>query len=180
MARYYFIVDDETGVVFRDEGAARDYALKIISELESDPGAAERLTEEIVKANGHDTLVTVRAWKAGTVSLSGGRPTDDALCATKATDVGVPVATLQARWSTLTAREREVMMGVANGLRNKAIAYALGVSEVTVKAHRRHMMLKMGAQTLVAFVRMSDALRRAPGATAPDLVTRASTETSDQ
>ena len=68
---------------------------------------------------------------------------------------------LEARWTTLTARQREVMACVVKGLRNKAIAADLGVSEVTVKAHRRQVMLKMGAGTLPELVRMSDALRGA-------------------
>lgn len=68
------------------------------------------------------------------------------------------LAGLRSRWSTLTIREREVMARVVKGLRNKAVAASLGVSEVTVKAHRRKVMLKMGARTLPDLVRMSDAL----------------------
>jgi FixJ family two-component response regulator len=68
------------------------------------------------------------------------------------------LAGLRARWSTLTMREREVMARVVKGLRNKAVGASLGVSEVTVKAHRRKVMLKMGARTLPDLVRMSDAL----------------------
>lgn len=68
------------------------------------------------------------------------------------------VAAIKAHWATLTAREREVMVRVVRGLRNKAIAVELGISEVTVKTHRGQVMLKMGARTLPDLVRMSDAL----------------------
>jgi FixJ family two-component response regulator len=71
---------------------------------------------------------------------------------------GNAIAALQARWATLTAREREVMAGVARGLRNKSIAIELGISEVTVKSHRGHVMSKMAARTLPDLVRMSDSL----------------------
>jgi FixJ family two-component response regulator len=68
------------------------------------------------------------------------------------------VAALKARWAILTAREREVMVRVVRGLRNKAIAVELGISEVTVKTHRGQVMHKMGARTLPDLVRMSDSL----------------------
>lgn len=68
------------------------------------------------------------------------------------------VAAIKARWATLTGREREVMVRVVRGLRNKAIATELGISEVTVKTHRGQVMLKMGARTLPDLVRMSDLL----------------------
>ena len=71
------------------------------------------------------------------------------------------VAAVKAGWATLTAREREVMVRVVGGLRNKTIAVELGISEATVKAHRGHVMLKMGARTLPDLVRMSDTLRQA-------------------
>jgi FixJ family two-component response regulator len=48
------------------------------------------------------------------------------------------------------------MVRVVRGLRNKAIAVELGISEVTVKTHRGQVMLKMGARTLPDLVRMSD------------------------
>jgi FixJ family two-component response regulator len=67
-------------------------------------------------------------------------------------------AALRERWSTLTTREIEVMAHVVMGSRNKEVATSLGVSEVTVKAHRRKVMLKMGARSLPDLVRMSDAL----------------------
>jgi FixJ family two-component response regulator len=57
--------------------------------------------------------------------------------------------------STLTRREREVMQHVTDGLMNKQIAYALGISEIMVKIHRASMMRKMGASSLADLVKKS-------------------------
>jgi FixJ family two-component response regulator len=62
------------------------------------------------------------------------------------------------RMATLTLRERQVMADVIRGLPNREIARALGISEVTVKAHRRQVMSKMGAPTFADLVRMSVSL----------------------
>jgi FixJ family two-component response regulator len=65
---------------------------------------------------------------------------------------------LQADFNSLTQREREVMVLVVAGRRNKEIASEIGISEATVKLHRGHVMQKMHALTLAALVRMADAL----------------------
>jgi RNA polymerase sigma factor (sigma-70 family) len=67
-------------------------------------------------------------------------------------------ASLRQRFDSLTAREREIMRLVARGLLNKQIAAELGLSEVTVKVHRGHVMQKMAAKSLAELVRMSDQL----------------------
>jgi FixJ family two-component response regulator len=67
---------------------------------------------------------------------------------------------LRRRWERLTPRECEVMKHVVRGVRNKQIAGELGRSEVTVKAHRRHIFEKMGAENLAELVRMSERLSR--------------------
>ena len=67
-------------------------------------------------------------------------------------------ACLRAHFATLTPRERDVMILVADGLMNKQIAGAIGISEVTVKIHRGHVMKKMGAKSLADLVRMADLL----------------------
>lgn len=66
---------------------------------------------------------------------------------------------LRKRFESLTAREREIMELVATGLLNKQIAATLGLSEVTVKVHRGHVMRKMSAGSLAELVRMSDRIR---------------------
>src|ERR1700758_5307288 len=69
------------------------------------------------------------------------------------------VSILQSRVDQLSSREREVMDLVVTGLINKQIGTQLGLSEVTVKAHRSHVMQKMGAASLAELVRMSDKLK---------------------
>lgn len=68
------------------------------------------------------------------------------------------VAGIRARFDTLSAREREVMALVTAGLLNKQIAAELGLSEITVKIHRGHVMRKMQAKSLPELVRLADRL----------------------
>jgi FixJ family two-component response regulator len=71
---------------------------------------------------------------------------------------------VQSRYETLTERERQVMFFVTAGKMNKQVAGELGLSEVTVKIHRRSAMTKMGAKTLADLVRMAQALDLHPEA----------------
>ncbi len=73
------------------------------------------------------------------------------------------VAELQGRFSSLTAREREVFMVVVTGRPNKLIAAQLDLSEMTVKVHRSQITRKMQAKSLVDLVRMADKLGITPG-----------------
>jgi FixJ family two-component response regulator len=63
---------------------------------------------------------------------------------------------LRNRYSLLTPRERQVMSLVASGLLNKQVAAELGISEITVKAHRGQLMRKMKAESFADLVRMVD------------------------
>jgi FixJ family two-component response regulator len=65
-------------------------------------------------------------------------------------------AAIRARLGQLTARERQVLDGVVRGRLNKQIAYDLGISEKTVKAHRGKVMEKMAAHTVAELVHMCD------------------------
>ena len=58
----------------------------------------------------------------------------------------------------LTSREREVMAWVVSGLSNKQVGGALGISEITVKAHRGQVMRKMQADSLPGLVTMASRL----------------------
>jgi FixJ family two-component response regulator len=62
---------------------------------------------------------------------------------------------LRARHATLSRREREVMSLVVSGLLNKQIGFELGISEITVKAHRGQVMRKMEANSLAQLVTMA-------------------------
>jgi len=70
----------------------------------------------------------------------------------------VRLSELRSRFQTLTARERQVLSLVIAGRLNKQIAGELGVSEMTVKMHRRQVMRKMQATGLAQLVRLADQL----------------------
>jgi FixJ family two-component response regulator len=77
--------------------------------------------------------------------------------------------TLQARFELLTPREREVFPLVISGIRNKQIAWRLGIREVTVQVHRGQIMRKMAAASFAELVRMGDQLSVSSATPAPIL-----------
>jgi FixJ family two-component response regulator len=122
----------------------------------------------IVFITGHgDIPMTVRAMKAGAIDFLAKPFRDqdllDAVTAAiqrdqKRREHEKAVADLKAHCGSLTAREREIMALVASGLMNKQIAAEIGLSEITVKIHRGHLMKKMGARSVADLVRMAEAL----------------------
>ena len=130
--------------------------------------AADGILLPIVFITGHgDVPMSVAAMKAGAIEFltKPFRDQDllDAVHRALELDSGrraaaTALAALQARFDSLTAREREVMALVAAGQLNKQIAAELELAEVTVKVHRAQVMAKMQARSLPELVRMADRL----------------------
>ena len=118
-----------------------------------------------------DIRTTVRAMKAGAVEFLTKPCADDvvldaieaALMRSRATlDQSAELRSLQDRYRSLSPREREVMALVVAGRLNKQVGADLGISEITVKAHRGRAMEKMMAGSFADLVRMSTTLGPAP------------------
>ena len=116
-----------------------------------------------------DVPMTVRAMKAGAVEFLTKPFKDDVLLdairgaierSLTALREESETQELRSRFASLTSREREVMSLVVSGLLNKQVGGELGISEITVKAHRGQVMRKMRADSLPDLVRMAARLGR--------------------
>jgi FixJ family two-component response regulator len=134
--------------------------------------AGERTDMPIIFITGHgDVPMTVKAMKAGAVEFLTKPFNDDVLLTAiraalersrVALSLEAEMRMLRDRYASLSQRERQVMVLVASGLLNKQVGGELGISEITVKAHRGKVMQKMKADSLADLVKMAARLRLAP------------------
>ena len=123
----------------------------------------------IIFITGHgDIPMSVRAMKAGAIEfLPKPFRDEDLLDAIReglerdqvAREQRGELAEIQEKYDTLTSREREVIVLLVKGMLNKQIAAELGITEITIKVHRRRILQKMNAKSLPALVRMVEKLR---------------------
>jgi FixJ family two-component response regulator len=145
-----------------------DVALPDLNGFDLQKLVADRADMPIIFITGYgDVPTTVRAMRAGAVDFFTKPLVDDALvsairnaltrsCA--ALGDAAYMRALRESYASLSRREREVMALIVAGQLNKQVGGELGISEITVKAHRGRVMRKMNADSLPELVRMADRL----------------------
>ena len=151
-----------------------DVTMPGLNGLELQQQLAERTDMPIICITGHgDVPMSVQAMKAGAVEFLTKPFNDDVLLdairgaierSRAALRRDLEIQVLRKCHTSLTPREREVMALVVSGLLNKQVGGELGISEITVKAHRGQVMRKMKADSLPDLVTMAARLgvRSAP------------------
>jgi len=149
-----------------------DLTLPDLNGLDLQKRIIDRTDMPIIFITGYgDVPTTVKAMKAGAVEFLTKPFGDEVLLdaireAIDRSQVALgEQAELQAirqRYLTLSPRERDVMTLIVSGLLNKQVAAELGISEITVKAHRGQVMRKMGADSFADLVRLATRLKITP------------------
>jgi FixJ family two-component response regulator len=131
--------------------------------------ASERTEMPIIFITGRgDISSTVQAMKAGAVEFLTKPFTDDTLLSAVrqaldhsrvVLDQDAELQSLRECYATLSVREQQVMALVVRGLLNKQVGSELGISEITVKAHRGRVMQKMKADSMAELVEIAGRLR---------------------
>jgi len=153
-----------------------DVTLPDLNGLDLQKLVADRIEMPVIFITAHaDVSTAVRAMKAGAVEFLTKPFNDDVLLtairsALERSRVALSreaeIRVLRDHYASLSQRERQVMALVVAGLLNKQVAGELGISEITVKAHRGKVMQKMKADSIADLVRMAARLRPAPAAIA--------------
>ena len=134
--------------------------------------ASERTDMPIIFITGHgDVPMSVQAMKAGAVEFLI-KPFDDEVLlsairhaierSAAVLEDQAEITTLRSSYESLTPRERDIMLLVVAGMLNKQIGVRLGISEITVKAHRGKVMQKMNADSLADLVKTAVRLGLTP------------------
>ena len=145
-----------------------DVSLPNLNGLDLQKRIVDRMDMPIIFITGYgDVPTTVRAMKAGAVEFLT-KPFDDDVLQNAIRQAiersrtsrahEAKLRALRLCYASLTPREREIMALVVSGLLNKQIAAELGISEITVKAHRGRVMRKMQVESLADLVRVAAAL----------------------
>jgi FixJ family two-component response regulator len=145
-----------------------DVSLPGLSGLDLQQRLGDRRDLPIIFVTGHgDIPMSVQAMKAGAVEFLTKPFSDDILIAAIRRAIESSSTALEREsererlkrgYASLSPRERQVMMLVVAGRMNKQVGSELGISEITVKAHRGQVMRKMSADSLADLVRMAAAL----------------------